>query len=74
MPVGQMMEQVLEEGWVALWAVIVFTVAVSLLAEVLIHGEERPLLSKNKTATVSGLQPSQGQDWPHAYIEVSLVD
>lgn len=71
MPVGEMMEQVLEEGWVALWSVVVFT---ALLAEAQIYGEERPLLSQNKTATVSSLQPSQRQDWPHPYIAVSLVD
>lgn len=47
-PVGhlsQTFEQVLEEGWVALWAVIVFT---ALLAEALIHMEGRSLLRKKK--------------------------
>lgn len=74
MPVGclgQTLEQVLEESWVALWAVIVFTAQV---AEVLIHREERLLLSKNKIVGVTGLQPSQRQDWPHSFIEASLVD
>lgn len=73
-PVGrlsQAFEQVLEESWVALWAVIVFT---ALLAEALIHKEGRPLLSKSKMATVSGLQHSQRWDWSHPFIEASLAD